>query len=1581
MESITLQTNDSIVGSGELLGQLQFAASSESDGGSATFVVAKVYAQGEGAFSASSNPASIIFATSASDSLPATGRIKVDDNGNLLPLENYQYSIGRSGLAFNNLYANSGYFSSLQVNGVNVSVSGHTHTSSQITDFNESVDDRVNSLLVQGTGVKITYNDSGNTLRLDNLHSEINILSQEPQGFVNRTDSSISFNDSTRTFTIQPTGSSYDVYIEGIKVTKTGIETVVIDSGTALNYIHFDTDTYQLQTKTSFFNFDTDVPIAFIHWNSGINQSTFFGEERHGVRMDSSTHRWIHNTFGMQYIDGLSISNYTLLGDGSSNSHAQIAISDGTLYQEDIIIAITDGDNGVEFTQQLSPTGYFPVYYHSGTTGQWVRDSGTPYPVKYNATRALYNVYTTGNWTVQNVTNNRYFAMWLVATNDINDPILSIMGQREDSSLGSAENNNNWNDIDLTNIPANEIRPLYRLIFITNDTYANTPKSSLQSILDLRKSILTTTYGVPQNDHGNLFGLGDDDHTQYVHINESRTISANHTFTNGLTISNGLLSATSGNFTSLTVNSTGVSLSGHTHTAANITDFNSAVSGLVSGIYASGNGVVSHIAYWSSTNGLTSDSGQLYWDATNNRLGVGTVSPTDMVDVSGTLRVRTLNTASGNFVTTNSSGVLQQRTAAQVLSDLGATTGIGTSGYVTRWISNSGLGTGIIYDNGTNVGIRTSSPVTPLHVYGTLTVDGAGQSLNNYSEGIRIGQASNGYAIVTFGANTASSSGSIANQWWIGKDGRDSGFNIYHSGAGDTFHISTAGYIGLGTNTPQSKLHIKNTLSYGSFRISPNIDNNESAMAFFQDAAGTDNNDAWVVGQGCWANTGDFVIGNENNAAGGNVRFLIEKAGNVGINTTSPAYRLDVAGTGNFTGDVRATGSFIGGSGTAALPSFEFVNDPDTGLFSPATNTFAISTSGTERLRIDNIGNVGIGTTAPSGRLHVVGTGLFASSTGLLPNALLNVYSTASGATLFSVEGTNGNLFSVVDSTSGSLMSVNDITGLGAFEVFSDHSIVAGRYNQNDFVLSSGGNLGLGIALPSGKLHVVGNAIVSGNLGVGTTSPSYKLDVVGTGNFSQNLLVNGTGVSLSGHTHTSSQITDFNSSVSGLLPVIANSGDNRILTSTGSSVGINAESNLTFDGTTLGVTGVISIDQLRLDNNTVITTSGDLVIAPADNYALVASTGGDPRGTFAVDLQNSRIASTQVAAGTYSVIGGGGRNTALRPYSTVCGGLNNLVSGDNSVINGGLSNTIRSTYANINGGSTHTIEVNCSYSNIGGGQNSSIKLAPNSVIAGGYLHSMSGLDNDGTYGFSTIAGGFNNSLIGSYGNFIGAGAFCNITATDGTTNVIRGAAICAGQSNNIAATYSMIGAGTDNTITVSGKYSFIGAGYANTTNSNYSSIVGGHSAKTKLYGENSHAAGKFASAGDAQHTTLVARLETSDGTANQVLFLDGASERLVLSEKTTWTFTIKLSAYNDTDSAAAGWIFRGAIRRNGANGTAIVGSIIEENWKETAMDSTAASVVADDTNEALEIRVTGLAGKNIRWVATVDISQVSYGTP
>lgn len=70
-----------------------------------------------------------------------------------------------------------------------------------------------------------------------------------------------------------------------------------------------------------------------------------------------------------------------------------------------------------------------------------------------------------------------------------------------------------------------------------------------------------------------------------------------------------------------------------------------------------------------------------------------------------------------------------------------------------------------------------------------------------------------------------------------------------------------------------------------------------------------------------------------------------------------------------------------------------------------------------------------------------------------------------------------------------------------------------------------------------------------------------KLDVNGSGNFSSGLYVNGVVVSVSGHSHIASNITDFNSSVSGILPVkdiIA--GTNITLTSNSGIFTINSTS-------------------------------------------------------------------------------------------------------------------------------------------------------------------------------------------------------------------------------------------------------------------------------------------------------------------------------------------------------------------------------------------------------------------------------------
>lgn len=110
MRSLTIQTNDNIVVSGEEVGKISFAASAESDGGSAVAVGSRVIAQAEGSFQSASNPTSLVFAT-ASANAAASGKIKITDNGHIVPMANVTYDIGDQNLRFRNTYAASGYFS------------------------------------------------------------------------------------------------------------------------------------------------------------------------------------------------------------------------------------------------------------------------------------------------------------------------------------------------------------------------------------------------------------------------------------------------------------------------------------------------------------------------------------------------------------------------------------------------------------------------------------------------------------------------------------------------------------------------------------------------------------------------------------------------------------------------------------------------------------------------------------------------------------------------------------------------------------------------------------------------------------------------------------------------------------------------------------------------------------------------------------------------------------------------------------------------------------------------------------------------------------------------------------------------------------------------------------------------------------------------------------------------------------------------------------------------------------------------------------------------------------------------------
>jgi len=228
--------------------------------------------------------------------------------------------------------------------------------------------------------------------------------------------------------------------------------------------------------------------------------------------------------------------------------------------------------------------------------------------------------------------------------------------------------------------------------------------------------------------------------------------------------------------------------------------------------------------------------------------------------------------------------------------------------------------------------------------------------------------------------------------------------------------------------------------------------------------------------------------------------------------------------------------------------------------------------------------------------------------------------------------------------------------------------------------------------------------------------------------------------------------------------------------------------------------------------------------------------------------------------------------------------------------------------------------------------------------------------------------GYASAAFGTDCRATGSGCFAAGSGSDATSNY------CVAMGNgNVASGANSTSLGTN--CTASGTRSFT-AGYGNTA-AGSSSFACGIQSSSYLYAQIAQAAIQFSSLGDAQYSRVVLRADTTDETPEVIYINNSSSNKLVLPADRVWRVDGSVIATTEDSAATASWTIKGVIRRDTANNTTLDWSAVTEDYDGI---TTAAEVTlsADDTNEALSVNITGKAATNIRWVATVNLTEVGY---
>ena len=296
----------------------------------------------------------------------------------------------------------------------------------------------------------------------------------EPNGFEDRTDCTLSWDNGTRTLTLTGT---YTFWSNGEQFTATN-DSFQIGDVEGSHFVYYDgTGTLAEIDSFSLDLIQTYCLVAYVTWDA-TNGTAVPGavNEQHGMSMSSDTHGYLHTTIGAAYDEGLALTIVDSAGSGDDDDHARFSSAAGQTRDEDITHTITSHGT----------TDNLPVLWRDGANGNWRMNASDEFAVIKGTNRAYWNEWTGATWQRSEATQNDYVLAHIFAVPGITPAtgyVVAIMGQAEYNSQNDARAGAETElfALQLAGLPSAEFLTAGSIIFQTGTGNSNAVASRIRT--------------------------------------------------------------------------------------------------------------------------------------------------------------------------------------------------------------------------------------------------------------------------------------------------------------------------------------------------------------------------------------------------------------------------------------------------------------------------------------------------------------------------------------------------------------------------------------------------------------------------------------------------------------------------------------------------------------------------------------------------------------------------------------------------------------------------------------------------------------------------------------------------------------------------------------------------------------------------------------------------------------------------------------------------------------------------------------------------------------------------------------------